>query len=71
MTSSALEKRVAALEEELAILRRKVESTDTTTPWWERIVGTFDKDPVYQKAMKLGKEYRESQKPANRSRRQK
>jgi uncharacterized membrane protein HdeD (DUF308 family) len=37
-------------------------------PWWERIAGSFDKDPVYAKAMKLGRAYRESQRPRKPSR---
>jgi hypothetical protein len=63
MASSSLEKRVAALEEELAVLRRKIEATGAAIPWWERIAGTFAHDPVYAEAMKLGRKYRESLRP--------
>ncbi len=63
MSSSAHEKRVAALEAELARLRRKIETGESARPWWERIAGTFEKDPVYEKAMKMGREYRKSLKP--------
>jgi len=63
MSSTRLEKRVAALEEEVARLKSRIESTDASAPWWERIAGTFQKDPVYEKARKLGREYRESQRP--------
>ncbi len=66
MTLSALEKRIAALEGELAALRRKIETTDISTPWWERIAGTFAHDPVYDEAMKLGRKYRESLRPKKR-----
>jgi hypothetical protein len=52
---SSLEKRVAALEEELAALRRKIEAAGATEPWWERIAGTFEHDPIYEEAMKLGR----------------
>ncbi len=60
MGPARLEKRVAALEEELARLRSKVEEIDALKPWWERIAGTFQDDPVYEKAMKLGRQYRQS-----------
>jgi len=66
MSSSALEKRVAALEEELARLRRRIETTESSRPWWERIAGTFEKDPVYEQAMKMGREYRQSLNPARK-----
>jgi hypothetical protein len=69
MSPKALEKRVAALEEELAQLKTKVEKAKPEKPWWERIAGTFETDPVYEKAMKLGRDYRqslESQKPSRK-----
>jgi hypothetical protein len=71
MTLSALEKRVAALEQELASLRRTIESAGAATPWWERIAGTFEHDPIYERAMKLGREYRDSLRPARWSGRKK
>ena len=69
MTSAQLEKRLAALEEELAKLKEKVQGQDASQPWWERIAGTFQDDPVYEAAMKLGRQYRRSAKlgpPRNR-----
>ena len=68
MTLSALEKRVAALEAELVAIREKIEGAVMFRPWWERIAGTFAHDPIYEEAMKLGRKYRESQRPKkNRS----
>jgi hypothetical protein len=65
-----IEKRIAALEDELSRLRSKVESMDAVKPWWERIAGTFHDDPAYEKAMKLGQHYRRSLKggPGRRKR---
>jgi hypothetical protein len=60
MASAELEGRVAALERELAKLKAEVRDKATPTPWWERIAGTFQDDPVYAKAMKLGRQYRRS-----------
>ena len=68
MGSTALEKRVAVLERELAKLKGKLEAGGAAAPWWERIAGTFANDPVYETAMKLGREYRQSLKPAKPSR---
>ena len=71
MTPAQLEKRVAVLEAELAKLKRKVEGADASNPWWERIAGTFENDPIYEKAMKLGQQYRRSQRPGAGSRNKK
>lgn len=71
VSSTQLEKRVAVLEEELADLKKKVEGVETTKSWWERIAGTFEKDPVYERAMKLGRAYRQSLKPSAVSRKRK
>jgi hypothetical protein len=63
MGKTNLEKRMAELEQEIAALRKKVEALTGTKPWWERIAGTFEHDPVYKRAMRLGQEYRQAQRP--------
>ncbi len=60
MDSGELEQRVAALEAELARLRQRLEGPPHPKPWWERIAGTFANDPVYDRAMELGRKYRRS-----------
>jgi hypothetical protein len=60
MASGRLEERVAALEDELRRLKAKGEGMAVAKPWWERIAGTFENDPVYEKAMRLGRQYRRS-----------
>ena len=62
MVKTGFEKRLAELEQEVATLRRKLEGISQSEPWWERIAGTFQDDPAYEKAMKLGRRYRRSQK---------
>jgi hypothetical protein len=57
-----LEERVAALEAEVARLKNKLEhQTESTTPWWKKVAGTFKDNPAFEEAMSLGREYRESQ----------
>ena len=70
-SSSPLEQRVADLEAEVATLKCKLANLDMTTPWWERIAGTFENDPIYEKAMQLGREYRQSLRPKTSPRRKK
>lgn len=55
-----LEERIALLEAEVAYLKRKVQNDSSSTPWWEKIVGTFANNSAYNEAMQLGREYRES-----------
>lgn len=71
MTAEQLEKRVEALERELAELRSHLQRLGPETPWWERIAGTFHDDPIHEKAMKLGREYRRSLRPGKSGRKEK
>lgn len=67
MSPTELEKRVAVLEKELTRLKNRVETVGAEKPWWERITGTFEKDPVYEQAMKLGRKYRQALDPRKSS----
>jgi hypothetical protein len=69
MASARLEERVAALEAEVAKLKRKLEERDLIAPWWEQIAGTFQNDPLYERAMRLGQQYRQSLRPKSPARR--
>ena len=64
MTNIEIEKRLAVLEAEVALLKSKAEKKEDKNelPWWEQRVGLFANDPAYDEAMRLGREYRESQK---------
>jgi hypothetical protein len=65
MAVKELELRVAALEAEMERLKAQ------NQPWWEKISGTFDDDPIYDEAMALGRAYRESLRPKTAKRRSK
>ncbi len=62
MTIMEMEERLARLEAEVERLKQE-RSTPITTkkPWWEEIRGVFKDDPAYEEAMRLGREWRESQ----------
>ncbi len=64
MTNIEIEKRIAVLEAEVASLKSKVEKKDdkNLVPWWKQRIGIFADNPAYDEAMRLGREYRESQK---------
>jgi hypothetical protein len=62
MTNTELENRISILETEMALIKSKIEKKEETkTPWWEEIAGTFADDPIYDEAMRLGREYRLAQ----------
>ena len=63
MSNAEIEKRLADLEAEVALLKSKIANQNgNEKPWYEKIAGTFADDPIYDEAMRLGREYRESQK---------
>lgn len=66
MSAVTLEDRVAALEEEVACLKRRQRAAlapKDSVPWWGRIFGSFADNSDYEEAMRLGREYRESLRP--------
>ncbi len=66
MSTQLLEERVAALEEEVARMKKERRTLPSTKlEGWQRIYGTFANDPLYEEAMRLGREYRESQREAS------
>lgn len=67
MATASLEERVAELETKMEQLQQKHAAgpPQDTRPWWEQISGTFKDDPVYDEAMRLGREYRESFRPTD------
>ena len=69
-STSQLEQRVAALEAEVTRLKSKIDAMSPTTPWWEQIAGTFQNDPIYEEAMRLGRHYRQSLRPRKPTQRQ-
>ncbi len=64
MSTSTIEERLAAVETKLEQLQREKEQSkgqDSAAPWWEQIRGQFKDDPIYDEAMRLGREWRESE----------
>ena len=62
-----LEQRVAALEQKIARLQRRQESrASSDRAWLDDLYGKFSGDPIFEKAMKLGRKYRQSLRPRAR-----
>lgn len=64
MAARELELRIAALEAEVSRLKNRIE-TENPEPqdWWNTIAGSFANDPIYDEAMKPGRESRELLRP--------
>ena len=59
-----IEQRLKVLEEEVARLKATISGSGAPAQkGWKHIVGSFANDPVYDEAMRLGRQYRESLRP--------
>ena len=62
MSNTEIETRISVLESELALLKQKFERIEKKElPWWKQRIGIFADDPAHEEAMRLGREYRLSQ----------
>jgi hypothetical protein len=57
-----LQARVAQLEDQVSRLAAERRPRNAQ-PWWERIAGRFENDPIFDEIVQLGREYRQSQQP--------
>ncbi|KAM3092055.1 hypothetical protein ACKFKF_32175 [Phormidesmis sp. 146-12] len=61
--SQQLEARVTTLEAELVQVKQMLsESLQKKEPWWSKIAGSFENDPTFDEAVRLGQEWRRSDK---------
>ncbi len=59
--SQHLESRVATLEAELVQMKRILSGfSEKEYPWWLKIAGSFENDPTFDEAVRLGQEWRKS-----------
>ncbi|HWQ33973.1 MAG TPA: hypothetical protein VNQ79_14075 [Blastocatellia bacterium] len=62
--SALIEARLSALEAEVARMKQQVETVgESGKDWLDEVYGSFANDPDYDKAMELGRKYRESLRP--------
>lgn len=65
MAAQTLEDRLAAVEDELAQVKRQLDAgrPQAAPASWERMSGIFADSEGFEEATRLGREYRESQRP--------
>jgi hypothetical protein len=72
MAVHGIEDRVAALEAEMVRVKAQLEkAVPAQRDWLDDIYGAFEGDPIFEEAMRLGREYRESLRPKPRSKQSK
>jgi hypothetical protein len=71
MAEASLKERVARLEAELAELKAALPGNTQKRDWIDVIAGSFAHDPMYEEAMRLGREWRESFRPKSKRRKRK
>lgn len=62
---SQIEERLRRVEAELAELKQSKQREDAV-PWYRKIAGQFDNDPVFDEIVRLGKEIRDSERSPKR-----
>ncbi len=69
MAAPKIESRVAALEEDVALLKQRLsESVEPDKHWVDSVYGVFADDPDFLEAMRLGRKYRDSLRPKSAKR---
>jgi len=62
-TLETIEERLTTLEQEMSRVKERLESQNARpiNPWLDDVYGAFKDDPLFEEAVKYGREWRESQ----------
>jgi hypothetical protein len=67
MTIAQLTKRVAELEAKVKLLQEQTRPVDpSSSTHWLATAGKFKDDPLFEEAVKLGRQYRDSLRPGTK-----
>lgn len=61
--NESVEQRLAALEAEVANLKRRMNMLPVPPDWLDRVYGCMNDNPAFEEAMRLGRELRQADKP--------
>jgi hypothetical protein len=63
MATRTLEDRLTIVEQELARLKQRLDADNAppSSAGWEQIFGIFADDPLFEEAVRLGREWRDAQ----------
>jgi len=60
---TSVDERLSALEQDVAQLKRQIESSSGKKNWIKQITGSFKDDPEFAEVVRLGKEIRDAEGP--------
>jgi hypothetical protein len=60
MTSQQIEEKILSIEKELAQVKQALAASQSEKPSWLNVVGSFENDPDFDEAVRLGQEWRKS-----------
>ena len=66
-TDLTIEQRLAAVEQAVTDLRRRLDAPEPATNWLERLTGTFENEPAFDEVLELGRAIRHADRPADAS----
>lgn len=63
MAAPTLEERLSALEREMTQVKARLaaQTARQPNPWLDQVYGAFKDDPLFEEAVRYGREWRESQ----------
>ena len=63
MPTPTVEERLTALEREMIQVKERLESqhNQPSNPWLDHVYGAFKDDPLFEEAVRYGREWRETQ----------
>jgi hypothetical protein len=64
-TDSTIEERLTAVEKAVADLQQRLAEGHPSANWLDHLVGSVRDEELFREAMRLGREYRESDRPAD------
>ena len=64
-TDSTIEERLTAVEKAVADLQHRLAEGRPSPRWLEHLVGSVRDEELFREAMRLGREYRESDRPTD------
>jgi hypothetical protein len=62
-TEQMLENRLEAVENAVAEIKRQLAATPPAPNWLERMAGSFKDEPAFEEVIRLGREFREADRP--------
>ncbi|MBD1842780.1 transferase hexapeptide repeat containing protein [Cyanobacteria bacterium FACHB-63] len=65
LDETAIEQRLAKLEQEVAALKQKSAAESASTNWLQNLIGSISDEDAFLQALKYGQEFRDSDKPVD------